>query len=385
MKKEIAIFSIVVLILVILSGCEGFGFGGSAEFNPDVHVGSEGLRIELQKNTPPEEIYEDEDFKIVARFINKGAYVIESGILTLMYEQEYVELLSEEKINIDLRGKDVYNMWDDEEIKTFTLKTGLLDPRSEIHTSLLLLTSCYNYETIASFQVCIDTNIYETRPEEDKICIVKDLTSSGQGGPLVVAKIEPEISGADYVMPSFKIYIQNNGRGEVVRFGKKEEACAATGITGDDYNIIDLEEVELSTYKLSNGDIICSPDLIRIRGREAVIRCYLAKDVIKSTDPSFVTSLKIHLKYTYTQTESMLMDILNDPSLGNEGKSTSIGESEKEDTDCASKGCCKSDKGGVCKDPCNSNTCSGVCMPGYCAGGTSRVCCVPFRGASGSW
>jgi len=49
----------------------------------------------------------------------------------------------------------------------------------------------------------------------------------------------------------------------------------------------------------------------------------------------------------------------------------------EEDTDCASKGCCKSDLGGTCIDPCNAARCpGGSCIPGFCSGGETRVCCV---------
>lgn len=373
--------------LFILYGCDGFSFNSGAEFNPDVHKGSEGLRIEIQQNTPPDEVYEKEKFKVVANVINKGAYEASNAIVSVNYESDFVDLLSERKVNVDLKGKDVYNMWNDEKIISFDMQAGILDKKSELHTSFIMLTTCYDYETIASFQVCIDTNIYQTRPESDKVCTVSDQSSSGQGGPLIVSKVEEDISGGEYVTPSFKIYIQNRGRGNIIREGKKEEACTSVGITEDDYDIVILADVELSTYKLSNGDIRCSPDELKLRDDELMIRCTLERNDIRSSDPSFMTSLKIHLKYGYTETESVVFDIMDDFNV--EGKDSSIksGDSGEvgESTDCASNGCCESDKGGVCRDPCNSNTCSGVCMSGYCAGGTSRVCCVPFRGAGGSW
>ena len=372
MKKESIIFCILTLGLLLFSSCDVFQFGSSGDFNPEVHTGSEGLRVEILQNTPPDEIYEDEQFKVVAKLINKGAYEINNGIVSLTYEKEFVDLLSERKKTFSLKGKDVYNMWDDEELAVFDLRTKLLDKMSEMHTSLLLLTNCYDYETIASFQVCIDTNIYGIRPAGGEVCTVKDLTSSGQGGPLVITKVEEDISGGEYIIPHFKIYVQNRGNGEVIRYGKKEEACSSVGIIGDDYNVIDLVEVELSSYKLSRGDIKCSPDTIKLKDREVMIRCYLDKNVIKNTDPSFVTSLKIHLRYSYTRTESILLDILNDESKEKE-------ESEEKIYDKGDEPCINA--GGTCKwigEGCPD----GEFVPNLCLSESSAnyKCCIPEKG-----
>ncbi len=374
MKKESAVFCILVMTLLILSACEGLQFGSSAEFNPEVHTGSEGLRVEILKNTPPTEIYEDEQFKVVVRLINKGAYAINDGVVSLTYEKEFVDLLNDRKKTFDLKGKDVYNMWDDEELAVFDLRSKLLDKMSEIHTSLLLLTNCYDYETIASFQACIDTNIYKTRPVGEEVCSVKDLTSSGQGGPLVITRVEQDISGGEYIIPHFKIYIRNKGNGEVIRYGKKEEACSSVGIVGDDYNVIDLVNVELSNYKLSDGDIKCSPELIKLKDREVMIRCYLDRNVIKNNDPSFVTSLKIHLRYSYTETEAMLMDILNDESKDKEETGEKI--YDKGDEPCINAG-------GTCKWI--GEGCNGEFVPNLCLSepSTNYKCCIPKEGTGG--
>jgi len=316
MKKETIMLLTLTLICLFLSGCDGMYFSSQKEFNPDVHKGSEGLKIQIQDNSPPKEIYENEGFKLIATVKNIGAYEVQNGIISINYEKDYVELLptSDRKMYVDLRGKDVYNMWNDEELVVFDLKTKFLDEKSESHDTLLMLISCYDYETLASFQVCIDTDVYETKPPGEKVCTVSDITSSGQGGPLAITRIEYDITGGEYIKPSFKIYIRNLGSGNIIKYDKKEEACSSSGITEKDFDIIELEDVKLSSYSLKNGEIKCSPDTIKLRNGEAMLRCYLDVNKIQKNSPSFTTSLKIHLKYGYTQTESVLMKILNDPT-----------------------------------------------------------------------
>jgi len=383
MKKEPVFFSMVLLLLIFLSGCEGIdfsglGIGSGKEFNPEVHKGNQGLVVEIIDNSPPSQLYEDENFKVVARLINKGAYEISSGILLLNYEKEFVDLQGDRKKIFNLEGKDVYNLWDDEEVLTFDMKTKLLDIMSKKHTSLITLTGCYDYETIASFQVCIDTNIYQTRPEEESVCTVRDQTSSGQGGPLIVSRVEEDISGGGYIIPQFKIYIENTGEGDIVRYGKKEQACASTGIEAGDYEVVDIIDVELSDYKLSKGQIKCSPGEIKLTEEKGILRCYLNVNDIKSTDSSFVTSLKIHLRYGYTQTESKYVDILDD--ISKEGRSISIEEIDSGGESSGSSeiyGDCFDSKGrylGICQDI--SKSCEGGYLSGYCPGGGNIKCCV---------
>ncbi len=383
MKKETIILLILTLICLFFSGCEGTYFSSQKEFNPDVHKGSEGLRIQMQDNSPPREIYENEDFKLITTVKNIGAYEVQNGIISINYEKDYVELLptSDRKAYVDLRGKDVYNMWDDEEIIVFDLKTKFLDEKSESHDTLLMLTSCYDYESLASFQVCIDTDVYETNPPGEKVCTISDITSGGQGGPLAITRIEYDITGGEYIKPSFKIYIRNLGKGNIIKYDKKEEACSSSGITEKDFDIIKLENVELSSYSLKNGEIKCSPDTIKLRDREAMLRCYLDVNEIQKNSPSFTTSLKIHLKYGYTQTESILMKILNDPTYDKESKAYESNKEDETDTDCYEGQCCARDLGGICKENCEENCPSGTCVPFYCSGPADRQCCVPSTGS----
>ncbi len=304
-------FVCFVLVLISLAGCSQQGEWQKVE----IYKGTNELDVSVMKSAPPDEVYEDEPFKIVSKVSNKGAYQIENGILTLGYERAFIDLTSSRKsVSISLEGKSPSNVWDDEEIITFDLRSKYLDKNSEIHTTTLLLTSCYDYETIATFSVCIDTNIFETRPK-DTTCTVTDKTSSGQGAPVAVTRVEEDISGGDYITPHFTIYIQNRGRGYVMEYGNRD-ACTSKGIGKDNFNVVNLYDVELGEFSLRKGDLRCSPELIKLRDNEAKIRCSLERNTIKSTDPSYITSLKVHLQYGYTRTDSIEMNILNDQSKG---------------------------------------------------------------------
>jgi hypothetical protein len=309
-KKIIISFGVSLLLfsIIFLYGCNT-----EPSFNVEIYKGTKGLEVYVMRSAPPREVYEDEPFKVVAKLVNEGAYPINKGVFSINYERTFIELLNGQKsVSFDLKGKGTSNIWDDEELITFDLRSKYLDEKSEKHTSILMLTSCYDYETIATFGVCIDTNVFETRPES-AVCSVRDITSSGQGSPLAVVRVEEEISGGEYITPHFTIYIQNRGKGHIIKYGNKD-ACSSKGIGAENFNVVALEDVELSDYSLSGGQIRCSPNIIRLTDGEAKIRCSLDGDYISSNEPSFMTSLKIHLKYGYTRTDSFEIDILNDES-----------------------------------------------------------------------
>ena len=310
MKIKFFITFFLVSLILLISGCNQQG-----EFNPDVHKGTQGLVIDILQNSPPPEVYEGENFKIVMRLINKGAYPITNGILLLTTEKDFIDLKKgSEQINFKLKGKDPYNVWDDEKIESYDLYAKGLDEMSEKHESVMFLTACYDYETIASFDICIDTNPYNKKNTEP-VCKVATLSSSGQGAPIAVTNVEQDISEeTNYIRPMFNIYIQNKGQGDVITPGSESSVCSSTPIDKKVFNTLELKEVEFSNYKKSHGDIECSPKVIKLDEDGAIVRCIVNSGLISKNEPSYLTTLKISLKYGYTTTEVINLDIKNDPA-----------------------------------------------------------------------
>ena len=360
----------------MISGCDQ-----QNDFNPDIHKGSQGLVIEVLKNSPPNEVYEGENFKIVARLINKGAYAIKNGILLLTLEKDFVDLKGNERINFNLQGKDPFNSWDDEKIISYDLSAKKLDEMSEKHESVLFLTTCYDYETIASFDICIDTNPYNKKSTAEPIvCQAKALSSSGQGSPIVVTTVEQDISEeTDYIRPMFNIYIQNKGEGDTITPGSEELVCSSGKIDKENFNRLELTDVEFSTYKKSNGQITCSPQIIKMDENQAEIRCIVNSGLISKNNPSYQTTLKIHLRYGYTETKVLDLDIKNDPAYDEETETESL--TQKTTYNYGTK------YGSKCNTPYQDFDCydlsnNAVCpsgyydKKGYCPGSSDIRCCV---------
>jgi len=359
--KKISFFALLLSVLFV-AGCT---LNSTKTSTDEVYTGTQGIVMSFIAQNPPSEIFEGSPMSVLIDYSNKGASEIKSGKLYLTgYDSTYLFGSSSKVENLNgLNGKSLLNPVGEEKIAEFV--SGSVNKPDDIDrfSQKLKLTACYEYETHASAQVCIDPDPFGIR-EGKKTCTVSAITlSGGQGAPVGVTSIDERIAGNRI---QFKIFFKNLGSGEVYNVGKGTDNC----FSSLDYS--DLDQVTVVGARFSRKTLSCEPSKVRLVNNEGYVICY---GNIETTGDEYLTTLNVDLKYNYRDSIIRSVDILDVP--GGPSSSTGSSSSSSGDTDCASKGCCVSDKGGNCKDPCNSNTCSGgTCIAGYCSGGTSRVCCV---------
>lgn len=292
-----------MLIISLLYGCTSPN-NNSPVTDTKVYQGTGGLDIEFLKDSPPNEVYEQETFQVVAMLKNKGAYEIKNGQIVLTYEKDYIAS-NIDKINFALDGKTIYTPQDDEKINSFYLNTKEIPAMSQTFSSIILLTACYDYATILQTEVCIDTDPHETKTIE-KACKSESRSFSGQGSPIEVERVEPKmISTQNGILPQFKIYLQNSGDGEVISKNKINEICGFGNIEKSDINGVTLKEIRFSKYSKKNDDISCLPQFIKLVDGQDYFVCTLNEDkVIDSETSTFLTDLYLEFDYGYTITKS---------------------------------------------------------------------------------
>lgn len=338
-------------------------FGSSSKKTPEinVYVGTSGLTAEFAKTAPPPRVFERSSFPILIRVRNIGAYSIGQdgqtfGVLSIGRERDYIPQLVVERDNkvlpgttdneafFSIDGKTQINPQGDEIIVSINAKTGKLDPQSENKQSTLTATLCYPYKTILSTTVCIDPDVAGIRPGK-KACTVKDIVfNSGQGAPIAITKIEPQMipevgkdpsSKTDVIKPQFLIFVENKGRGiSVDNFDKQSYASACT--KKDDPNLERLWNIaDIRVYTTPSKDtkekiipgkgvqLICCPNVngqcpdqepdisndekitgyLRFKDKKDFVRCTF-KNGIKRTDDAYTSPLRIEIDYGYVQTIS---------------------------------------------------------------------------------
>ena len=205
LKKTILIFFALFLI-----GCAtNYGLRNNGNKEVITHrTGVIGLTMEFLKGMPPQKIFEGDTFPIMLKVKNNGAYDIKNDeiVVSLGVERDYTssirlleggkvkKLLAENAAKLSLEGKTQINPIGQEEIISYNIDAGLIDPQSESHISTAIANLCYPYETILSTSICIDTDINNLRPAK-KVCSLKNLVfSSGQGAPVAITKVEMNIN-----------------------------------------------------------------------------------------------------------------------------------------------------------------------------------------------
>ncbi len=272
---------ILVLILVLLVGCDMLGGEGSGDriTAVDYRTGISGLEIEILEGLPPKEIYEGSNFKIGLRLRNKGAYNINRGELSIAgFDQKYV-IVSERKVGLEpIEGKSRTNSEGDFYIKEFDGQTLESLEGAKEYAANYYVVAEYDYRSEMQTEVCVNTNLYSDLKLSEESCKPEQTQSfSGQGAPIVISKLEeiimPEGTGAKVL---FKLKIENKGGGE---------------LKGPVY----MEEV-----KLGNSRLICEPRFFEVkRDRENVFVCTHHE----SSSASYVTPFYAAIHYSYETRE----------------------------------------------------------------------------------
>lgn len=355
-----------MIFAVIIAGCnQSTGgsslpkFGSSTSKRApeiNVYVGTQGLTAEFVKNAPPQKVFENSRFPILIKIRNIGAYNIRdySGTISIGRETDYIPQLFLEPNNrvvydvsktyviFNVEGKTQINPKGDEILASLNARTGKLDPQSENKPSTLTATLCYPYKTMLSTTVCIDPDVAGIRPGK-KVCTVKELAfKTGQGSPIAVTKIEPQMipevgkepsSEKDIIRPQFLIFIENKGRGNPVNIRNYKDACSRF-----DFAQLEKREDEIrniwnvaflrayTSGKEGENQLICCPNIdgqcneeernpdkmtgfIRFHDKKDFVRCIFKepktdKDRVKRTDDAFTSPLRIEIDYGYVQTIS---------------------------------------------------------------------------------
>lgn len=322
--KKIILSLILILIVV---GCTATS--KKAVDAADLRIGFKGLGMEFLKGTPPKKVFEGDLFPVMVRIRNDGAYsIMESNkaVLSLGLEKDYTNAIYfssggkaqnilDNAAEFYLDGKTAINPKGDEEIISYSVQAGRLDPQSEMHTSSIIATLCYPYETVLQATICIDTDPNSLRPGK-KVCKSQSLVAgNGQGAPVAVAKIEinmlplqssPQAGSADKIKPQFLIYVENKGDGTVIKKESVGEFCTKSSTLHENLNVVYVDAF-LSGIKLNcQLDAEDKPNErghIKLKDKKDIIICNLGEGIDKAQD-SYLSTLRVVLNYGYTNSIS---------------------------------------------------------------------------------
>lgn len=304
MKFHQSIIVCIIFLSIFLSSC---GSSNNQGGGPEEIIGTRGLVLNFLENSLMDVIYEGDLYYLQIELLNEGGYDITDGILQVSIDDKAFEILNTDSYDrFDLRGDD--GLFEGEQsISEIQLQSKPVNLQGiNAFDSQITINACYEYTTHFQDTFCIDTDIKGMQAK--KPCIEESLSGSkGQGAPVVVSKVIPRTTmGENGAKVSFDIYIENQGDGTVLSKDSSSDVCLGQ-FRDNDFAIVTLTEIQLSSYKLTDNTIICgthtsSPnefDLDNIN--KQFIRCSLTTEV-PYTEGTFSTPMIIDLAYGYLQT-----------------------------------------------------------------------------------
>ncbi len=338
MKKAIVIVTLLMLVVLITS-CKRSDT--SIKAIPNFRIGIGGIEIKFLENSPPKELYYTEKaqvpigieirnngaekaFGVIAFNLDGYKRLVLENIDSNIYDSSSNLVMISNNDGSDLKGKRVENPNGDLRVFTVMAEPAPLNPQTEQFKSTIIATACYDYSTEFTPEVCIDTDIYNTKPIA-KACKVQDIIGSkGQGAPVSVDKVEVQmLPSGKGISPQLTITLKNSGKGEVIRYGNYKEVCSqktmvssSTSSTQTNFNI-----VRVGAYIAGSGiELDCLPkkeDVVkeissqdeelfgyaRFSDKTATIVCrYIG--VIPESAGNYVSKLRIVANYGYTESIS---------------------------------------------------------------------------------
>ncbi|MFT4304596.1 MAG: hypothetical protein ACMXX8_00760 [Candidatus Woesearchaeota archaeon] len=292
--KKIRTIILIMVCLLLFIGCGRQGYRPAN--NP--YQGSEGLNLRFVRNTPPDNVYELDVFPVGLILENRGAYDIERGVINFNVETDYIEKPIFEDYSIYLKGKSIHNIEGEEETRLFYFETKKMDVMSQIRRSTISVLACYEYGTTLKTEVCIDPDVYDILRDRTKPCTVKEESFSGQGAPVGVVKlvpqITPDINQDNVIIPQFELTIRNLNRGNVINTYSVYNYCSNERISREDFNKVEIRA------KLGGINLECNPPIVQMNDRGEGKTICLLRNGIQGASTAYNSLLEVDLRYGYT-------------------------------------------------------------------------------------
>ena len=268
------------------------------------------LQYEAAQTEPEKKTYRDQIEALILQISEKNNFItqLKAGIIA-------------EKSKILLfEGQSIYNPTGGQDTLTFHAQTKEIPTLTESHLSTIIATSCYDYETITTQEVCIDTDINQLSFSE-QVCTAQDINlGGGQGAPLAITKIESNMlsEGENHVKPFFIITVRDSGNGEIIHKDMVDKVCSSASLPSNAFHIIHLRSVEFldGKYKFirdnDNNNLECSffnkQKETKLKNGQAQIKCS-AKEKIGPELGTLQTQMRVVIDYGYIITESEKVNI----------------------------------------------------------------------------
>ncbi|MBD3361278.1 hypothetical protein GF358_00645 [Candidatus Woesearchaeota archaeon] len=297
MKKEM----VLLTILLLIAGCTPGTQQPDKETQPaDYRSGNQGLRISFVPNMPPHRIFDTDEINVLIELENMGAYTTEGPADRVYLSGFDPAILSGIKTSGKsiprLEGKGPYISRGATDRVSFSGIPAILSVKNiDKYPLRLLATACYEYQTIASANICIDPNPYKLSTTE-KVCTPKSVSmGGGQGAPIAVTNIDVEASPG---LTRLRIDVRNTGGGEVFKPGiDTMQRCSpyTSGLGFDEIDYVRITDVSMPGYSIMQSCRPLDQGYLRLVNGKGTLYC----EINTRGQSVYMTPVTIKLDYGY--------------------------------------------------------------------------------------
>lgn len=309
MKKRGLFF--VVIIVLVLVGCQS-AVPGKDQQTVSYRSGSEGLRISFLENLPPNRLFDNEDFNAVVQVENRGASDAGASgdkVYLSGFDPSIITGISTFGMQIPpLLGKNPRLQEQAGGLDTVYFKGRIASLKGKGFPQFpakILATTCYQYETVASPQVCIDPNPFSPTLKQ-KVCSVQNAAAGTQGAPIAVTSVDVDATPGS---TKFKVHVANVGGGRVFRYGLQSLLhCSpfSEGLGFNELDYIEVQDVIVSDVSIKDTCRPSDNNHVRLTGGQGMFYCEFNR--MRGTS-AYQTPLIIKLRYGYETTVLKNVDI----------------------------------------------------------------------------
>lgn len=288
----------LVLLLLFLVSCQipsqlPFQKTAKGPVVQEIMTGTSALDVSFNPNSISD-VLMCQQANVMVDMRNSGAYNIDDGSFTFIFEDQYFEAVGSSKGDFSLDGKSYFNPQGDFMLKEFRIKNKGLPSQLESYVSPLIFLACYTYKTFGTVQVCVDPDIMNLNP--NKPCRIEPVAlSGGQGAPVAVTRVETlMVPEEEQVRPAFAVFIQHLGSGSVVSKEGAKLACTAEKIKIGEL----LSKVSVNV-KVKDLVLDCPDELVRLEAdKESRVICKFP-ELIGMNSGTYSTVLSVEIDYGY--------------------------------------------------------------------------------------
>lgn len=291
---------LLLALLFVLSGCGllgGSNNGGVVPITiPELRVGSNGIVASYLESQPPAEVFESTDVVATYSLHNQGATSVRRGVYQMVTNRPSLLVLGQDASGIfDLNGKSSSDARGEEQFFQSVVKVSALPSQSQGESARLDVHLCYQYATVASQEVCVDTTL-GAPTIGPKVCTQSAVSvSGGQGGPIALTNVDikvlPDANSPDLVFPQATLTFTKPNAKTITLPNQYDALCTSGARTTDPHAKVKV--------LLGEQSMDCGSNLIKFsQGDTAKITCNLVGGVDKVRG-TYVSVIRAEVDYGF--------------------------------------------------------------------------------------